>query len=566
MIVMRNYSFWKWVTLGMLTMALIILIPSINYAYEGQWEFIEESRSDGQWKLGGQNIRNTRYQAEERIISRDTVKNLSPKWVFETSGDVYATPAVLNGALYVPDWSGSLYKINSRTGTKIWSRTIASYTDNSIDSTADSVRKYVLPNILSVDPGFLTAVSRTTPAIAGNKIVIGTQKDAYLIAINKDTGDLIWKTKLDEHPAAVITQSPTIYNNRIYVGLSSQEEGLAANPEYPCCTFRGSMSAVDLKTGKILWKTYTVPDNHNQPGGYSGAAVWGSTPAIDPKRNLVYIATGNNYDVPQAAKDCITSLSSSTPSDQSQCLDSNNYIDAILALDLDTGAVKWSNKFSGYDTWTVACLGGSALNCPDPKGPDYDFGQAPMLITIKNNGKPRDLVGAGQKSGIFWALDPDTGKVVWSRIVGPGGSAGGMQWGSATDGKQIYVAIANSDFKEYTLKPSCKKITGGSWSALDAATGKIIWQTADPAGATDKAPVTIANGVVYGGSSASGTGKNNMYALDAKTGDILWSFNSGGSVIAGASVVDGTVYWGSGYSRFGLGKSNNKLYAFRANS
>ena len=544
-------------------MGLIIFMPIISDANEGHRESIEESRLDAQWKLGGQNLQNTRYQADERILSPDTVKELSTKWVFETGGDIYTTPAVSNGALYVPDWSGNLYNIDNRTGTEIWSRTIASYTNNSSDSSSDSIRKYLLPNILSADPGILTAVSRTTPAIAGNKIVIGTQKDAYLIAINKDTGDLIWKTKLEDHPSAVITQSPTIYKNRVYVGLSSQEEALAANPEYPCCTFRGSMTAVDLKTGKILWKTYTVPNNHNQPDGYSGAAVWGSTPAIDPKRNLVYISTGNNYDVPQAAEDCIANLSSSTPSDQSECLDPNNYIDAILALDLDTGAVKWSNKFAGYDTWTVACLGGTALNCPDPQGPDYDFGQAPMLFTVKENGKPRDLVGAGQKSGVFWALDPDTGKLVWSRIVGPGGSAGGMQWGSATDGKQIYVAIANSDFEEYTLEPSGETITGGSWSALDSATGKIIWQTADPAGATDKASVTIANGVVYGGSSASGAGKNNMYALDAKTGEILWSFNSGGSVIAGASVVDGTVYWGSGYSRFGLGTSNHKLYAFR---
>jgi len=359
------------------------------------------------------------------------------------------------------------------------------------------------------------------------------------MAINKDTGELIWKTKLDAHPAAIITQSPVIYGNRVYVGVSSNEEAFATNPNYPCCTFRGSMTAVDLTTGKILWKTYTVPDNGGQTSGYSGAAVWGSTPAIDPKRKSVYITTGNNYNVPQTVKDCVANVSSQTPSDQSQCLDPNNHIDSIMALDLDTGAIKWSNKLEGYDTYNLACMFGSPANCPDPHGDDYDFGQAPMLFTVRNAGKPRDLVGAGQKSGVFWALDPDTGKVVWSQIVGPGGPLGGIQLGSAPDGQQIYVASSNSLFQEYKLQPSGETTKGGSWSALDAATGKIIWQTADPAGASDQAPMTVANGVVYAGSLASGQGSNNMYALDAKTGKILWGFNSGGSVIAGPAVAYG---------------------------
>jgi polyvinyl alcohol dehydrogenase (cytochrome) len=184
-----------------------------------------------------------------------------------------------------------------------------------------------------------------------------------------------------------------------------------------------------------------------------------------------------------------------------------------------------------------------------------------MLFTVKDGGTSRDLLGAGQKSGVFWALDRDTGKVVWSRIVGPGGSLGGIMWGSATDGQQIYVAISNIGFEKYTLEPSGETINGGSWSALDAPTGKIIWQTADPTGERDLAPMTVANGVVYGGSIASGADKNNMYALDAKTGKVLWNFNSGGSVVAGAAVVDGTVYWGFGYSR-NIGQSNNKFYAF----
>ena len=534
--VTRSYSSCKW-AFGIVTLALSLFMPTIvSGADESQWIWGD------QWREGGQNLNNTRYQANERSLRPENVAKLSPKWVFKTGGDISATPAVLDRALYVPDWGGNLFKIDAQTGVQIWSNSIANYIN---------------------DPNIPTAVSRTSPAVEGNKVIIGSQEGAFLMAINIDTGKLIWKTKLDSHPNAVIIQSPAIYGNRVYVGVASVEETQAsANPNYPCCTFRGSMTSVDLTTGKILWKTYTVPDNGGQPGGYSGAAVWGSTPAIDPKRKLVYIGTGNNYNVPQTVKDCISKLSSQTPSDELQCLDSNDYIDAIMALDLDTGAIKWSKKLQGYDTWTIACLTGSAVNCPDPKGPDYDFGQAPMLFSVKNAGKQRDLVGAGQKSGVFWALDRDTGNVVWSQIVGPGGTLGGIQWGSATDGGQIYVAISNSEFQEYKLEPSGETTSGGSWSALDPATGKIIWQTADPAGGSDMAPLTVANGVVYAGSMASGSDKNNMYALDAKTGKILWGFNSGGSVVAGPAVVDGTVYWGSGYGQYNIGVSNNQFYAF----
>ena len=547
--VTRSYSSCKW-AVGIVTLALSLFMPTIvsgadvSGADESHWIWEDRWIWGDQWREGGQNLNNTRYQANETYLRPDNVADLSPKWVFKTGGDISATPAVLDRALYVPDWGGNLFKIDAQTGRQIWSNSIANYIN---------------------DPNIPTAVSRTSPAVEGNKVIIGSQEGAFLMAINKDTGKLIWKTKLDSHPNAVITQSPAIYGNRVYVGVASVEEGIpTTNPNYPCCTFRGSMTAVDLTTGKILWKTYTVPDNGGQPGGYSGGSVWGSTPAIDPKRKLVYIGTGNNYNVPQTVKDCISKLTkqSQTPSDELQCLDSNDYIDAIVALDLDTGAIKWSKKLEGYDTWTVACLTGSARNCPDPKGPDYDFAQAPMLFSVKNAGKQRDLVGAGQKSGVFWALDPDTGNVVWSQIVGPGGTAGGIQWGSATDGRQIYVAISNSGFQEYKLEPSGETTSGGSWSALDPATGKIIWQTADPAGASDMAPLTVANGVVYAGSMASGSDKNNMYALSAKTGKILWRFNSGGSVLAGPAVVDGTVYWGSGYSHYNLGVSNNQFYSF----
>jgi len=234
-----------------------------------------------------------------------------------------------------------------------------------------------------------------------------------------------------------------------------------------------------------------------------------------------------------------------------------NHFDSVVALDLKTGAVKWATKALPFDAWTVACLipipdnpgfpGGNLQNCPEPAGPDYDFGQGPALFTVNQKGKKTELLGAGQKSGQYWALNPDNGQVVWSTQVGPGGVIGGLQWGSATDGSRIYTAV-----------------TAGSWSALDPATGAILWSTPTPnPGWPTFGAVTVANGVVFAGSTAP-TG-DNMFALDAATGAILFSFTSGGSVGSGASVVNGTVYWGSGYSVLGPPWSgNNKLYAFEA--
>ena len=168
-----------------------------------------------------------------------------------------------------------------------------------------------------------------------------------------------------------------------------------------------------------------------------------------------------------------------------------------------------------------------------------------------------NIVGFGQKSGIYWALNPDNGNIVWSTPVGPGASLGGIQWGTATDGQRIYVAIANSDHLPYTLVPSGQQITWGAWSALDVATGKILWQTADPtAGAIDKGSVSVANGVMYAGSYSG-----QMYALDANTGTILWNFASGGSVLDGPSIVDGTRLLGIRLPGI-QGIGNNKVFAF----
>ena len=289
------------------------------------------------------------------------------------------------------------------------------------------------------------------------------------------------------------------------------------------------------------------------PTGYSGGAVWGSTPVVDAARGSLYVATGNNYSVPPAVEACQSIDPNSTT-----CAAPDDFFDSVVALDLATGAIKWGRRALGYDAFTAACLAvpPGVGSCPSPAGPDLDFGSGPNLFTVTVNGQARDLVGAGQKSGIYWALDPANGNVVWNTLVGPGSALGGIQWGSATDGTRIYVAISNFNHKQYTLQPSSQTWNAGSWSALDPATGRIIWQMPDPLAASDLGMVSTANGVVFAGSDdPAGT----FYAFDAATGSILWRFTSGGSTVAGPAIAQGRLYWGSGYS---IGTPNNKLYSF----
>ena len=483
----------------------------------------------GQWRIAGQNLNNTWTQPAERSINPANVKGLKSKWVFTTGGDVSATPTVAGDAIYFPDWGGNLFAVKKDSGRLIWSHQISDY------------------------DGVAGAISRVSPAVDHDQLIIGdilssnqTQDGANVISVDRRTGALLWITRVDNHPAAIITGSPVVFDGVVYIGVSSSEETLAANPAYPCCSFRGSVVALSVKTGEMLWKTFDMPDNGGRTDQYSGGAVW-QPPAIDPKRGTLFIGTGNNYTVTAAVVAC------QNANPKANCAAPDDFFDTALALDLKTGQIKWAKRLQGFDTWTVACLtsSGPNPNCPVPNSPDFDLGGAgPNLLG--------NIVGFGQKSGIYWALNPDNGNIVWSTPVGPGSSLGGIEWGTATDGKRIYAEIGNHDHLPYTLVPSGQQITWGAWSALDAATGKILWQTADPTpGTIDTGSVSVANGVMYAGSYSG-----QMYALDTTTGKILWNFASGGTVIDGPSIVDSTLYWGSGYRNIPPGIGNNKVYAF----
>jgi polyvinyl alcohol dehydrogenase (cytochrome) len=505
-----------------------------------QAQYVDDNDNHGgghmqhSWPSWGGNLENSHGSDSESAINTETVRDLKVKWQFTTGGDVSSTPTVEDGSVYVTDWGGFIHRVDAETGKAIWSHKVSEYTN--LD----------------------TSLSRTSPALAGDIVVIGDQGAATVVVINKRDGSLIWKRTLDTTCTSYITSSPVIDGDRIYVGIASGQEGLAASDPTLVPDFRGSIVALDRKSGDVLWRTFTVPD------GYSGGAVWGGNFVIDHKRGQLYASSGNNYSIPSSANECISSAM--TPEAKFHCLDRTDNIDSILAIDLRTGKPRWARRLFGPDTWTVACVAKPNLGipCPDNSGPDFDFGSAPNFFTVRAGGRERDIVGAGQKSGKYWALDPDSGAILWGTQVGPGGTTGGIEWGSATDGKRVYVALNNSGRLPYAF-PNGQTSIAGSWAALDAFTGKVEWQVPasgqnplNPtlgAGATGQ--MSIANGVVFA-PSLSG----DMVALDAANGKTLWKFASGGSVVDGPSIVDGTVYWGSGYGHFRIGTSNNKLYAF----
>ena len=447
-----------------------------------------------EWPLYGRDLAGSHYNPYEKTITPATVSRLKPKWIFQTEADVSSQPTVVGGVVYFGSWDGRHYAVEAKTGKQVW-----------VFETGSPVR--------------------VGTAYGDGRVFFGDLA-GRLYAVDARTGELRWKRRIDDHRYAVVTSSPIYYNGRIYIGVSSHEEGaMLRDPQYECCTFRGGVAAFDAGTGDLIWRFYTIPETpvprgQNKRGitlrGPAGGAVW-STVAIHPRANRLYLTTGNQYTGPPS-----------------------KFTDAIIALELDTGKLVWAYQAVPNDIWTFDCR-----NDPECEDMDFDFGSIPLTF---RGPRGKQLIGAGQKSGWFYALDAATGTLVWKTEVGPGGKLGGVEFGTATDGERVYVAISNHPKQ-------------GSVSALDGATGKILWQTPCPDGGSNFGPITAtgrgANKLVFAGSS-----KGFIRAYDARSGKILWEFDTGGAVGGGPTVVDGVLYVGSGYTFLRIGKGNNKLYAF----
>ncbi|XP_042021291.1 polyvinylalcohol dehydrogenase-like [Salvia splendens] len=504
---------------------------------------LQNSLPAGNWANHGGDIFNNRYAEGEKKISPSTAPRLRLKWKFNAGHDITATPAVYNGVVYFPTWDGHIFAVRQLDGSLVWKKN--------------------LHNLTGLNPTTFNStilLARANPTVAGDKLIVAIYGPAYVVAVRRATGELVWKRQLDKHPASLITMSGTYYNRAFYVGVSSLEE---ASSIENCCTFRGSFAKLDIKTGTVLWQTYMLPDNNGRRGDYAGAAIWGSSPSIDERRNHVYIATGNLYSVPQSVEDCQVNQGNQTvPTQPDQCIAPDIHYDSILALDLGSGRIRWFRQLGGYDVWFLACNDPSIPNCPQGPNPDADFGEAPMMLTVNTNGTRKDMVVAVQKSGYAWALDRGNGNLLWSTEAGPGGIGGGGIWGAATDTRRVYTNIANSNQQNFTLVPSKNVTTGGGWVAMEAGRGKVLWSTALPDKASASGPVTIANGVMFAGSTY-GTGP--VYAVDAASGEILWSYVTGASVYGGFAVSQGCAFVGHGYRRIPSFTAGSFLFAFCIN-
>ena len=347
---------------------------------------------------------------------------------------VSAAPLAVDGIAYYVTWSGAFVALNYTSCRLLWqtnvTRIILSY--RAVDATIIT---------------FVRPASRTTPVMEGNALFIGTQANALLLALDKKDGTLIDTVQISKHPVAIITQSPTIWQGRVLVGSSSAEELAAAIiPGYVCCSFIASMNAFTFENNRFepLWSQDMIPLGSN----FTGAAVWGAQPSIDPVRNQVFVATGNVYSTPPQYTACLNSTTTSSNTSQSNmtnpCVPQDVYQESVLAFDIATGHINWAHELSPLDAWTVACISVPATNpsdCPLSPGPDADFGMAPSFVPASEYTPfGKDTLVVGQKNGNLYAICAHTGELFWATATSPDGDEGGLIWGIAV-GKPIRCCV-----------------------------------------------------------------------------------------------------------------------------
>ncbi|WP_338870595.1 PQQ-binding-like beta-propeller repeat protein [Spirosoma sp. SC4-14] len=469
----------------------------------------------------GGNLEGTGYRsAEQAGLSAETVGKLKLKWAFAFPdvSQVRSKPAIVGDWLISGSQFGEVYCLNKHTGKIGW-RFLADAAVRgaiSVVQKGSDIRAYFADN------------------------------NTNTYALDVRTGKLIWKSKAGIHPQSGNTGSVAVYDNMVYVPLTSIEVVSVLDPNYPCCSSSGEVVALDARSGKVVWRHRVIQEEAKEIGkkkngapyyGPSGAIVWCS-PTVDAKRGLLYLGTGENYTAPATTTS-----------------------DAIQALNLKTGKLVWSFQATKGDTWNMSCPGNP--NCPDKVGPDFDFGMAPILVKRPNG---QDLLVAGQKSGIVYGLSPSTGKVLWQTRIGHGSALGGIHWGMATDGKLVYAANADNKYAINPKVDSLIKPAPGLF-ALDVTTGDIVWKTPAPScngkkgclEANSAAPTAMPGLVFAGGLDG------HLRAYSATDGTILWDYDTmkeyqtvngikgkGGSIDGPSPVVaDGMVFVSSGYGLFG---------------
>ena len=502
----------------------------------GSGEF--NSSSGPLWNGWGANTQNTRFQpAAGAGLSASDVAKLKLKWAFGFPGELSADgqPSVAGGRVFVGTQSGAVYALSAASGCVHW--------------------------VFQADAAVRAAI--TVVRLDGNDrhVAFVGDRAANVYALDAVSGAVLWKVHVDDHPFARVTASPTYHDGRLYVGVASGEETAGAVAEYECCTFRGSLVALDAATGSRVWKTFTIEEPRRQAKNRVGTQLWGpsgapiwSSPAIDVQKGAIYVTTGNNYSGPA--------------SDRS---------DAFVAFELATGKILWSRQMTASDDWNTSCRLTDQVNCTNKDAPDFDFASPPILVPLPNG---RRVLVAGQKSGVVHALDPDrNGEILWQERVGKGGINGGVQWGSAADAANVYVAL--SDLGRIPVPNSQATVPdpeeGGGMFALRLDSGTRVWQTPPPRACgrrercspAQSAAVSAIPGVVF-----SGAIDGHFRAYSTENGTILWDFDTvqsyttsngvaarGGSLnVAGPAIAGGTVIINSGYVQNGM--PGNVLLAF----
>ena len=483
---------------------------------------------------------NSRFQtANGANLTAEKVKNLKLKWAFGFAGDFtsFAGTTVYDGALFVGSASGTVHAMNAKSGCLYW---------------VFQARGPV----------------RSAPVVAekGNShVLLFSDQIGWFYAVDAETGKQLWVKRIDEHEATRLTGSVAMYDGIVFVPAASWEETRSNSDDYPCCTFQGSVTALNVVDGALVWKKVLmeplkktgVSKNGTGAFGPSGAGVW-AAPTIDAKRGLVYVTTGDNYSLPATKTS-----------------------DAIVALSMKTGEIVWSRQTTAGDIYGGGCWTKSA-SCPKKMGPDFDYGASAILVSVEG----KDLVLAGQKSGMVYALDPDAkGKIVWRKRVGVGGETGGVQWGMASDEKFLYAAVSDlvrveDEGSPLTGNHAFDPVKGGGLTALRLRDGGKAWFAASHpctpprlgCSPAQSAAVSVVPGVVFSGSL-----DGHIRAFATNDGNVLWDFDTekefttvngvsghGGSLDgAGPVIADGMVYVNSGYPRFG-GAPGNVLLAFSA--
>lgn len=497
----------------------------------------------GNWNGWGPTADNTLYQPSDKAgISFGQVRNLKLKWAFGFPGDItaFAVPTVSNGTVFVGSASGAIRALDAKTGCTHWTF---------------QANGPVRSAIVAVPTGTRTSL------VFGDQI-------GWVYALDAANGRRIWRQRIENHEAVRLTGSPAVHNGIAFIPAASWEETRTLDPKYPCCTFRGSVTAVRVSDGSIFWKTFlTDPPkwtgatkNGTLTYGPSGAGVW-STPTVDVKRDLLYVTTGDNYSHPATKTS-----------------------DAVVALQVKTGKIVWARQTTPADVYNSSCSVTTSVNCPEHSGPDFDYGSSALLTKTPEG---REILVAGQKSGVVYALDPDQeGKIIWQTRVGKGGINGGVQWGMASDGQKVYAATGDSvktggaaaGLANLIGNANYDPAAGGGLTALRLTDGSKAWFT-EPAPCSPPRPgcspaqegaVTVIPGVVFSGSM-----DGHMRAYNAEDGKVLWDFDTlrefttvngvaarGGSLDGeGAVISGGMVFINSGYPRNG-GMPGNVLLAF----